>query len=547
MSIIVWLLIMLSWAMAFDTNFYFVPASGTSFKLYCETPVYFMINWWSNKYNWFSSSIKFDSTNIQIIPWTIHTDFPNGSNAVVGNLYNVWWAMKWWYKEWILTWVTFYIKTKNNINSTSLSFVWFDGSDPSYWLDTTDDGISLNGYDESSRDILSSVTNTTYNFVALPCNPDGKQPTIANMSVTNLATKVPSDKTISFVTYDWDGSTSSKMTHWFSGNSVDDLSNYVTAPDNVDNQEWVNRGSISVKVSCPTCSGSPSNVPATLNISDWAWTTSMNALTWDNERRWYNVSFNPPFPYEVEKQVTVNISVVDNPNEFWATHTKTYNFSFNKAVEPSITRTYPTTNTFVSPSKNFPISFYISDDWAWVDTTNVVITTSYSGKEFVYSWSDLSFELTWWQEWLWNAWSYVVSFNPKEDFPVLTEITIYVTWSDLAGNTKSIQSSFTTRPDCSFFGCIENVNIIWNGVNQIFSWEILVVTWTNPNSPYPYLTWENSEILMCGKDWSGTNILGSVYLYDMSWNKLNNVWYTWNELFITWLDIVYQDGVVIVE
>jgi hypothetical protein len=95
----------------------------------------------------------------------------------------------------------------------------------------------LNGYDESSRDILSSVTNTTYNFVALPCNPDGKQPTIANMSVTNLATKVPSDKTISFVTYDWDGSTSSKMTHWFSGNSVDDLSNYVTAPDNVDNQE----------------------------------------------------------------------------------------------------------------------------------------------------------------------------------------------------------------------------------------------------------------------------------------------------------------------
>lgn len=545
MSIIVWLLIMLSWAMAFDTNFYFVPASGTSFKLYCETPVYFMINWWSNKYNWFSSSIKFDSTNIQIIPWTIHTDFPNGSNAVVGNLYKVSWAMKWWYKEWILTWVTFYIKTKNNINSTSLSFVWFDGSDPSYWLDTTDDGISLNGYDESSRDILSSVTNTTYNFVALPCNPDGKQPTIANMSVTNLATKVPSDKTISFVTYDWDGN---GVWYWFAGNSTWNIANYVSAAgQHVDNQEWVNRGSISVKVSCPTCSGSPSNVSAMLNISDWTWTTSMNELTWDSERRWYNVSFNPPFLYEVEKQVTVNISVVDNPNEFGATHTKTYNFSFNKAVEPSIIRTYPTTNTFVSPSKNFPISFYISDDWAWVDTTNVVITTSYSGKEFVYSWSDLSFELTWWQEWLWNAWSYVVSFNPKEDFPVLTEITIYVTWSDLAGNTKSIQSSFTTRPDCSFFGCIENVNIIWNGVNQIFSWEILVVTWTNPNSPYPYLTWENSEILMCGKDWSGTNILGSVYLYDMSWNKLNNVWYTWNELFITWLDIVYQDSVVIVE
>jgi len=66
----------------------------------------------------------------------------------------------------------------------------------------------------------------------------------------------------------------------------------------------------------------------------------------------------------VEKQVTVNISVSDNPNEFGATHTKPYNFSFNKAVAPNITRISPTTDTFVSPSKSFPISFYISDDWA---------------------------------------------------------------------------------------------------------------------------------------------------------------------------------------
>jgi hypothetical protein len=187
-----------------------------------------------------------------------------------------------------------------------------------------------------------------------------------------------------------------------------------------------------------------------------------------------------------------------------------------------------------------------------VDTTNVVITTSYSGKEFVYSWSDLHFQLTWWQEWLWNAWSYVVSFNPKENFPVLTEITIYVTWSDLAGNTKSIQSSFTTRPDCSFFGCIENVNIIWNGVNQIFSWEILVVTWTNPNSPYPYLTWENYDILMCGKDWSGTAIWGNIYLYDNEWNRLNNILYTWNDLhisvdncdFIPRTNLLYESGII---
>ena len=547
LSMIVWFAAILSWVSAFNTNFYFTPASGTDIKLYCKTPIYFMINWWTDKSNWFSASIKFDPTNIQIIPWTIHSDFPNWSNVIVWNLYNVWWAMKWWSKQWTITWVTFHINTKNNIYSTTLSFVGSDGTDPTYWLDTTDDGISLNGFDESSRDILTSVTNTTYNFVALPCVADNKNPTITSVSVNDWATKIASNKVITFVTYDWDGSTSNKMTHWFAWNSTWNLSNYVDAPDNVDNQEWVNSWSISVKVSCSTCSGSPSNVPATLTISDWNWSSTMNALTWDSERRWYNVSINPPFPYEVEKKVTVNISVSDNPNENWQTHTQTKSISFNTPVAPTISRISPATDTFVSPSKNFPISFYISDAWAGVDTSSVAINVSYSGEEFIYSWSDLDFELSWWSEWLWNAWSYRVTFYPKEDFPVLTQINIHVTWADLAGNVKTFQSSFTTRPDCSFFGCIDSVTIIWDNINQIFSWTVLSITWTNPNSPYPYLTWENKEILMCGKDWSGTDILGNVYLYDAWWNRLNNVQYTWNDLFITWLDVIYQDGIIIVE
>ena len=547
LSMIIWFTAIFAWASAFNTNFSFAPASGTNIKLYCKTPIYFMVDWWTDKFNSFSASIKFDPTNIQIITWNIHSEFPNGNNAIVWDLYNVWWAMQWWFKQWIITWVTFHINTKHNIYSTTLSFVRFDGSDPTYWLDTTDDGISLIGFDEWQADILTNVTNATYNFVALPCNADVTKPTINSVSV-DWTTKVPANRTITFVTYDWDGSSNNKVSYWFGWASTWSLSNYVEAPTNVDNQEWVNSWSISVKLSCAGCYGSPSNVsPDTLNISDWIWTTSMNALTWDSERRWYNVSFTPPFPYEVEKQVTVNISVTDNPNEFGETHTKSQNFYFNNAVAPNITRISPTTDTFVSPSKNFPISFYISDDWAGVDTSSVTIKVSYSGEEFIYSWSDLDFELSWWSEWLWYAWSYRVTFYPKEDFPVLTQINLHVTWYDLAWSVKTLQSSFTTRPDCSFFGCIDSVTIIWDNINQIFSWTVLSITWTNPNSPYPYLTWENSEILMCGKDWSGTNILGSVYLYDMSWNKLNNVWYTWNELFITWLDIVYQDGVIIVE
>ena len=544
-------LFMLIWfwfgSFADDSSFSFKPASWTKLKLYCESPVYMMLNGGSEEFNAFEASILFDPSDIDVIVWSINSEFKNWNNFVSGNLYNVGGSMAWWYKEWSETWVSFSIVSKRNILDTSLSFVDKYWHEPEYWLSTTQDGITLNNPNKWSKDILNGVYNTTYEFQALPCNADNKNPTITSVSVNNWATKVPSDKVITFVTYDWDGSDSSKMTHWFSGNSVDDLSNYVTAPNNVDNQEWVNSGSISVKVSCPTCSGSPSNVPATLNISDWAWTTSMNALTWDSERRWYNVSINPPFPYEVEKQVTVNISVSDNSNELGKTHTGIHSFSFNKAVAPNITRISPTTDTFVSPSKNFPISFYISDAWAGVDTSSVAIKVSYSGEEFIYSWSDLDFELLWWSEWLWNAWSYRVTFYPKEDFPVLTQISLHVTWADLAGNVKTFQSSFTTRPDCSFFGCIDSVTIIWDNINQIFSWTVLSITWTNPNSPYPYLTWENKEILMCGKDWSGTDILGNVYLYDVSWNRLNSVQYTWNDLFITWLDVIYQDGIIIVD
>lgn len=540
---------------AFDTDFSFSPASGTKMKLYCETPVYMVINGWSEKFNWFEASISFDSSNITVKTWTIHSDFPNWNNYISGHLYNVWWAMAGWKTGWILTWVSFSIVTKSNIDFTTLSFVDKNWNTPNnYWTDTTDDGLTLNGPDHWSVDILSNVINTTYEFVALPCNPDGKQPTITGLSVRNWDTKVPSNETITFVTYDWDGSNSNKVKRWFDWKSTWDLSNYVEAPSNVDNQEWVDSSKISVTVSCTTCSTPKSNVPATLNISNWSWTDSINALTWDSERRWYNVSINPPFSYEIEKEITVKISVSDNPNEYWETHTGTKTIKFNAPVAPTITRNYPSINTFVSPSKDFAISFTISDNWAWVDTWSVRISIPQimSGDEillswYVYSWSDLNFDLISWTEWLWNAWSYIVSFSPKEDFPVSTEITLNVEWSDLAWRQQTLTSKFTTRPSCSFFGCVDSINIIWWTINQIFSWIALTITWTNPNSPYPYLTWENDEILMCGIEWNWVNFAGNVSIYDVEWNWIWGDLYINNELYITGLNFIYEDWVIVVQ
>lgn len=550
--IITLLVLGISFVSAFDTSFNFFPTSGSQYKLYCDVPVYLVINWWTEKFNWFEASISFDSSNITVKTWTVHSEFPNWNNFVSWSLYNVWWAMAWWYKEWVLTWVYFSIVTKSNITSTSLSFVDKNWDAPNYWLETTDDGITLNGYDQWSKDVLSNVGVVTYNFVALPCYPDTDQPTITSVSVNNGATKVPADQVITFLTYDWNSS--KKVSHWFAWNSTWNLSNYVSAPNNVDNQEWVNSWSISTKVSCARCFGSPLNVSAALTVSDWNWDAGKNALTWDSERRWYNVSINPPFEYEVEKEVTLDISVTDNPNENGQTHTKSQKISFNAPVAPTITRNYPSIDTFVSPSKNFAISFIIADSWAWVDTESIKISIQQimSGDEvllpwYIYSWSDLDFELISWTEWLWNAWSYMVSFYPKEDFPVSTEITLNVEWSDLAWTPKTITSKFTTRPGCSFFGCVDSINVVGPSINQIFSWIVLTVTWTNPNSPYPYLTWENNEILMCGVAWSWINFAGNVPIYDVDWNLFGENIYSDNQIIITWLDFVYENWVIVVQ
>jgi len=66
-----------------------------------------------------------------------------------------------------------------------------------------------------------------------------------------------------------------------------------------------------------------------------------NMLTRQNKIRGYTLSFPAPAPYEIEKLVTVNISVTDNPNEDNTTHTGTPSFSFNTPQNPTIARISP--------------------------------------------------------------------------------------------------------------------------------------------------------------------------------------------------------------
>lgn len=565
-------LVLLGITFAADPSYNFLPASGTELKMHCNYNGNLYLKAGGQNYNAFESTINFDSTNLQINHVSINSPFTqNQGNVFSGDLYRTYGALPGWQKSSTnVNAITFWFKTLTNTSSSVLSFTDRLGDPIIFGAATTDDWATLNGFDVNGADILTAVYDASYTFVPLPCIPDTNNPLISNFVPSNGQRYVPSNQVVSFLTYDWAGpgnvsgpsplATNNRSHYWYQGTSPLNIANYVDAPDTVDNQEGVNSGSIKVTVSCPTCVGSWSYVLSwsDLTISDWAGDGSRNQWTWDSQRRGYDVSFDAPASYEIEKQVTVSLESVDNPNELWAVHTGTTSFSFNAPIAPIISRIYPITDTFVSPNKSNPIRLYISDDWAGIDTWTLSITIPaiMSWAEqlltgYTYSWSDFIFTLSWGSEWLGNSGKYSVDFYPQWDFPA--NETVLITWlvSDLAGNQWSFTTSFTTRPDCSFFGCSEilNINILeWINVWSFdFTGTILVVTGTNPNSPYPYLTWVNNDTLVCWYPWTGAILTGNISIYDQSWTMLNGSEYTGKSLYITGLNFTVVDGVIIVQ
>lgn len=556
---------------AANPSYNFAPASGTQLKLHCNYTMNLSLLAGGLNYNAFESTISFDASNVVVTHASVNAPFTqNQGYSLVWNLYRAYWSLPWWQKSSLdVSAINFWFKTLNNIPSSTLSFtdrLWWAIA---FWPSTTDDGATLNWFDVNGADILTAAYDATYTFIPLPCVPDGTNPTITNIVPANGSRYVPSNQTISFLTYDWAGAGSAsgpsplannnRSHYWYQGLSTV-LSNYVAAPATVDNQEGINSSTIKATVACSTCSTPWSYVlsGADLTIVDWTGDASRNQWTWDSERRWYAVSFANPASYEVEKLINVTLESTDNPNELAQTHTQTTVFSFNAPQAPILQRILPSANTFVSPSKLNPIQVYVSDDWAGVATGSIKISIPaiMSWAEqlmtgYVYSWSELNFVLSWWVTGLGNSGKYLVEFFPLWDFPANVSVSITGIALDLGGTSWTFSTSFTTRPDCSYFGCSEilNINILggtYMGLST-FTGTILVVTWTNPNSPYPYLTGANNDVLMCGFPWTGAVLTGNVQIYDENWTSINWTVYSGGSLYITGLNFTIVDGVITVQ
>lgn len=550
-------------------NFSLYPSSGQTLKLYCAYNFNIVLDPIGQNYNSFASVVKFSSwaaaiSHIGIAPAFI----TSASGFVNGNLYKTYGALPLGQKISTSGAVaTFGFRTIANITGTTLQFSTNTGWAIVFGPAQTADGITIDATD-TVWDMLWSVFDASYSFVPSPCIVDTDAPIFWSVTPGNGAYHVPSSQRFSAIVYDRAGPwivagvlpmASNNRSHYrYSGLDVADLANYQAAPSNVDNQEGVNSGSIVLTVSCPLCTSFAGNSYvlswSDLHLSVRNGTSSINKYTWDSKERWYDMYFDPPVgtSYEIERQVNVTGQAVDNLGNI-----QTLNMAFNAPSKPTISAVYPSNGAINIDRRNTSmIVLSFADDWAWVDTWSISITIPQilSGADvlmtgYTYSWSDLQFLLNTWSPGLGNAWSYTVQFTWKWNFASNRVITI--TWfaADLVGNTWTFTLSFTTRPDCGFWWC--------NTIFQVFGLDagtfgftggLLVITWTDTNtySPYPYLTWELGDTLMCGLPYSWTILDGNINLYDTSDTLLTHSFYTWTDLYITWLDFTIENGVVVI-
>ena len=552
---------------AADPSFSLLPASwATNLKLYCNYSFGIYLNPGVLSYNGFDATIKFNSGEAMITHSSVNPFFTDMATGFIANqnLYRVYGGSPWSASSLPVTAATFILRTTNYIWSTFLEFTTRTGGAITFDQNTTDDGAVINS-SISSLDMLTWVTNGWYAFTALPCIVDNEAPSFVEIFPMGGNRYIATWATISFLTYDWRWITTvwlnSTQHYRYSGLTLIP-SNYQPAPSTVDNQEWVNSGTIMVNISCPTCAWSWSTgLTATdMNIITRTGDSGKNRYTWDSEDRWYNVSFPAPYPYEIERLVTVSMQATDNPNENLITHTGSHTFSFNAPSNPIIQRIEPSSSTNIDPNIA-PIIFHFEDDRAWVDpdTISITIPQIMSGLDilytwYTYSWSDLTLILNHWSAGTGNSGWYEVSFTWKRIFPSNT--TIQITWSvyDYVWHQTTYNGNFTTRMTCADWWCADifQLNILWwtFSWNYFFTWSLIMITWTNLSLPYPYFTWINNDILMCGLPYTWTILTWNIWIYDTIWTQINGTIFTWEKLYITGmdgLDFIYSGGVIIIQ
>ncbi len=454
----------------------------------------------------------------------------------------------------------FYFKNKTWILSTSFDFHIIQ------WQTAWDTNLSYNWWDTINKN--TQEWPWKFNFLTWPCVPDTKSPIINNLSIENWAFRVIPWTAFSFFINDV---SSIHADYRFTWNNFD-ISKYITAPINIDNQYWVDKSTINITIKWSWYEDI---------FSDW-WIHNFNSIspiwkTRNQKDKWFNISINPIHNFHTEEEISIIISWADN------THiSKQYINKVNKIIKfnspekpyvernPSTVYHYPKRNDLINPELD-KIVFDTKDSRAWVDSwsLHIIIKTWTSSQA---NWWLIK-EYNYWQFWIekksfsytnnWLNWSnsitheknYTITLTWFWELPENEYIRIIVNWKDLAYTPNNFSTPnnsfhFKTRQSCLKLQCSDWIKIYtwWNDLNtKVLYWENKIyISWWNS----PFLSWNKlfcQEIHHFGlniyTNWTEISYWNSTWwnqiLSNFTWNnlKIKVIWGTakliWNTIYFT--------------
>jgi len=452
---------------------------------------------------------------------------------------------RFWNQDWINKSVwTFLFKNKNLQRSVDL---WFYALPNNTAWDT-----NLSYGWEDYLDVPAGVWLANYSFITGTCVPDTKKPETPNSykNVVNNSYRVSSGIDINFriIDQNWSSADFRYPSNDFS------LSNYSIAPAYIDNQYWVNSGTIKVIID-----GNSYSDEFTLNWVNNFSSIVATGITRHRKDKWYDIVLDPLHDFRVEEWITITIQWYDNThiskqNSYFQTET----FRFNQAKSPEVVWSsfawrQPNRNDLIDPELE-EIKFRVQDDRAGVDSWSLVIEVrtwtstfpngwvikTYSNNEFTKSGVTLTFASNWlpWSNSITHSYNYDITLTWFWILPENTYIRVMVGWVDMGyipQHFNPYSFHFKTRQSCSSLQCGAGVNIFTGDIvnSTIYLSTGLTISWgLNPMISGEYLYCFGPEYLSVDLYTGGTEIS---YWNMTGWNLLFDNFSWWNlQIEVVW-------------
>lgn len=445
------------------------------------------------------------------------------------------------------SWLYWKIKFIPLYNQISLSWsFWMEFTPTTNWCDssaTIETTLSMDWCDTINTDEQIGRLTGTYNFLQEPCISDNNNPSI-NISTPSGLDKQTRLSWISLslneaIWINWVANVPYIWTWWWiwTGNPGWTISN----------QYWINLNTFDLIIHW--------NLQTKTFISWSLWLTAIwNGKTWQDKYKDYNITIDKDvlFDYWIEKTITITANVDDNK---W-NHASQNTIVFNAPIWPRLLWTPNPNSGTIFVNLSAPITLWIQDNRAWVDSWSIKVTLSWINwtNYGPYIFSGNSLNLSWVASTA-NEPNYYININNHIDFPTSWTIKVIVDAKDMENNNDTILDySFSTRPACGELQCCD-VTIITKSEQIQYSKDKIYISWWN--SPIFYTWLDGSGYVNCNSqdvwlrifkgEWIHSWLASTLSSYYdkpnliLSWRNWIKAILSWNTIYLSIINLFWYN------